>query len=138
MVSLPVVPASVPDLLVFGVGLIILWVVVSIPVYFAGKAVTSGRSTFGNAMRATLVGALVYFIVFFLVAFFLGAVIGSPARPLAAVLGVIAWLAVFRGSFDTGWLGAVGIVTLAWVILVVLDVVLVTAFGAKFPDFFPF
>ena len=120
------------------IGLIVLWIVVSIPVYFAGRAI-KGRSTgFGQAMGATLGGVVVYYLVYLVVAFFLGAVIGPAADALALVLGLIAWLAVFRGAFQTSWLGAIGIVVIAWLILLVLDFILIAAFGVKFPDFFPF
>jgi hypothetical protein len=82
---------------------------------------------------------LVYYIVYFVVAYFLGVVIGSaPADALALILGLVAWLAVYRGTFHTSWLGAIGIVVIAWLILLVLDFLLIAAFGVKFPDFFPF
>ncbi len=138
MVALPTLPSSLPDLLVYFIGLVILWVIISIPVYFAGKAVTGGKASFGNAMWATLGGGLAYYIVFFVVAYFLGSVIDpATALGLATLLGVIVWLAVYRGAFKTGWLGAVGIVVLAWIILLVLDFILAHTFGVKIPDFFP-
>ena len=120
------------------IGLIVLWVVISIPVYFAGKAIKGRNAGFGQAMWATLGGVVVYYIVYFVVAFFLGAVIGPSADALALILGLIAWLAVFRLTFRTSWLGAIGIVVIAWLILLVLDFLLIAAFGVKFPDFFPF
>ena len=89
-------------------------------------------------MGATLGGVVIYWVVFLVVAYALGSVLGPPAGVFALILGVLAWLAVFRGSFRTTWLGAVGIVVLAWLILIVLDVILVAIFGVKFPDFFPF
>jgi hypothetical protein len=123
---------------VYLIGLVVLWIVISIPVYFAGKAIKGGNAGFGQAMWATLGGVVVYYIVYFVIAFFLGAVIGSSADVIALILGLIAWLAVFRGTFHTSWLGAIGIVVIAWLILLVLDFLLVAAFGVKFPDFFPF
>jgi len=45
---------TIVDLLLIVVGLIILWIIVSIPVYIGGKIVTSGESTLGDAMIATL------------------------------------------------------------------------------------
>jgi len=113
-------------------------VVVSIPVYFAGRAIKGKDAGFGQAMAATLGGVVVYYLVFFAVAFFLGAVIGPSAGVLALILGFVAWLAVFRGAFNTSWLGAMGIVVIAWLILLLLDFVLIAAFKVKFPDFFPF
>jgi len=121
------------------VGLVILWVVISIPVYFAGKAIKGGNAGFGQAMGATLGGVVVYVVVYFVVSFFLGAVVGSAtADALALILGLISWLAVYRGTFHTSWLGAIGIVVIAWLILLVLDFLLVAAFNVKFPNFYPF
>lgn len=134
--SFPTDPVS---LAVDLIGLIILWIVISVPVYFAGKAVKAGNARFGQAMGATLGGVIVYVVVYFIVSFFLGSVIGSAAGDaLALILGLIAWLAVYRASFHTSWLGAIGIVVIAWLILLVLDFILVAAFGVKFPSFYPF
>jgi hypothetical protein len=89
-------------------------------------------------MGATLGGVIVYYVVFVFVAFFLGAVIGPSADVIALILGLVAWLAVFRGVFHTSWLGAIGIVVIAWLILLVLDFILIAAFNVKFPNFFPY
>jgi hypothetical protein len=131
-------PSDLGGLLVYLIGLIILWFIVSIPVYFAGKLLKGGRASFGNALGATLGGVVVYFVVVFIIGYFLTAVIGSAAGALALVLGLLAWLAVYRSAFHTSWLGAVGIVIVAWLILLVLDFLLRTTFGVSFPDFFPF
>ncbi|HXW95363.1 MAG TPA: hypothetical protein VEJ19_06640 [Nitrososphaerales archaeon] len=112
--------------------------VVSIPVYFAGRAMKGRDARFGQALGATLGGVVVYYVVYFAIAFFLGAVIGPSADVFALVFGLVAWLAVFRGAFHTSWLGAIGIVLIAWLILLVLDFILVAAFNVKFPNFFPF
>jgi hypothetical protein len=45
------------------VTLVILWVIESIPVYFAGKAITSGGASLSEAMGGTLGGGLAYFLV---------------------------------------------------------------------------
>jgi hypothetical protein len=131
-------PSTVTGIIVYVIGLLILWVVISIPVYFAGKAITGGRSDFGDAMGATLGGAIAYFIVFFGVSYFLGAVIGASANVFALILAVIVWFAVYRTAFRTSWVKALGIVVLSWLILVILDFIVVHTFGVTFPDFFPF
>jgi Ca2+/Na+ antiporter len=113
-------------------------VVISIPVYFAGKALTGGRSDFGDAMGATLGGAIGYFVVSFGVSYFLGTVIGNSAGALAFLLALIAWLAIYRAAFRTSWIRAIGIVVLAWFILVVIDYVMLHAFNVTFPNFIPF
>ncbi|MDG6911029.1 MAG: hypothetical protein JRN18_01615 [Nitrososphaerota archaeon] len=131
-------PTGGVGLLVYIIGLAVLWAVVSVPVYFAGKLVKGDRATFGSAMGATLGGVVVYYVVYLVVAFALGAVMGSPALAVALVLGLLGWLAVFRQAFNTSWLGAVAVVVLAWLILMVLDVVLIGVFGVGFPAFYPF
>jgi len=81
---------------------------------------------------------IAYSIVFLIVAYFVGSVIGPSADALALILGFVAWLAVFRASFRTSWLGAIGIVFVAWLILLVLDFIFVVIFSVPFPKFYPF
>ena len=127
---------SFPGILYTIVGLIILWIIVSIPVWLAGKAVTAGKATFGDALLATLAGPIVYFIVAFLVAYFLG--VGSTALAFGYILALIAWIWVFKASFQTGWLRAILIAILAWVIFIVLSIIIGTLFGIVYPaPFFP-
>ena len=138
MTGLPVFPTTLSGLLTFLVGLLVLWVVVSIPVYFAGKMINKGNAHMGQAMGATLGGIVVYFIVLYGVAFLLGALLGPSAAILGSILAVIAWLAVYRASFATNWIRALGIVVVAWLILLVLDFLLVALLGISIPKFFPF
>ena len=74
------------DLLVIVIALIILWVIVSIPVYIAGKIVTAGRATFGEAMLATLFGPIVYAIVLIGVSLVLSTVISTGVAALLALI----------------------------------------------------
>jgi hypothetical protein len=136
--AIPHIPSDLAGLLFLIVELVILWIIISIPVYFAGKAITAGNATFGDAMSATLGGGLAYFIVYFGVVFFLTPLLGPSTTVFALILAILVWLAVYRASFDTDWIQAIGIVIVAWVILLLLDLVLVRAFGIGFPDFFPF
>ncbi|HME18614.1 MAG TPA: hypothetical protein VKF15_02625 [Nitrososphaerales archaeon] len=136
--ALPAIPTTLSGLLFLLVALVILWVIVSIPVYFAGKAVTGGKATFGEAMGATLGGGLAYFVVYYGVVLFLGPLFGGSTALLALILAFIVWLAVYRASFETGWLGALGIVIVGWLILLILDFFLVQLFGVSVPNFLPF
>jgi hypothetical protein len=127
---------SFPGILYTIVGLIIVWIIVSIPVWLAGKAVTAGKATFGDALLATLAGPIVYFIVVFLVGYFLG--VGSTALVFGYILALIAWIWVFKASFQTGWLRAILIAILAWVIFIVLSIIIGALFGIVYPaPFFP-
>ena len=126
------------NILVFAVGLIILWIIVSIPVYIAGKIVTAGESTLGDAMVATLFGPIVYAITLFVVDFLLGPLIGSAAYILALILAFIAWVWVFKASFNTGWLRAVAIAILAIFVFAVLSIIFGAFLGVMVPaPFFP-
>jgi hypothetical protein len=120
------------------VALIILWIIISIPVWIAGKALTGGEATFGDALLATLVGPIIYAIVTFLVDFFLSSIIGSTAYVFGLILALIAWIWVYKASFQTGWLKAILIAILAWVMFIVLNFIVGALFGVAYPSpFFP-
>jgi hypothetical protein len=129
---------TLTDVLVTIIGLVILWVVISIPSWLAGKAITGGKSTFGDAMVATLVGPIVYFVILIAVDFFLGTVIGSGAFIFALILAFIAWIWVYKSSFGTSWLGGLGIAILSIIIFAIMSVILGALFGVVVPSsFFP-
>ena len=130
---------SLVHLFVLLVALVILWVIVSLPVYISARIITAGRQNkagLGSAMAATLGGAIVYVIVLYLVDFFLSALIGHDAFVFALLLAVIAWLAVYRAAFNVGWLGALGIAILAAIVLFVMNIILAALFGVSLPSFF--
>jgi hypothetical protein len=120
-------------LIVVLVALVILWAIVSLPVYVAAKAVTSGKATFGKSMWATLGGAIVYVVVLVGVSFFLGALIGRAAGAFAVLLAFVAWLGFYRSIFNVGWLGAIGIAIVAAIVAFVMSVILVALFGVSLP-----
>ena len=129
---------TLTSLLVAIIGLIILWIIVSIPVWLAGKAVTGGKATFGEAMIATLFGPIVYAVTLIIVDYFLGALIGSTAYIIALILAFIAWIWVYKASFKTGWLGGIAIAILAVIIFAVISIILGAIFGLVVPaPFFP-
>src|SRR5581483_3680837 len=101
----------------FLVGLFILWVIVSVPVYLAAKILTLGKAKFTRAMLVTALGPIVVAIVYLVFAFVLSATIGSRtiATAIAFIIAFVAWIGVFKKGFDTGWLRAFGIAVLATV-----------------------
>jgi hypothetical protein len=120
------------------IGLVILWIIVSIPAYLAGKIVTAGRSTFGEAMLATLFGPIVYAITLVVVNSFLTAIIGGIAFTLALILAFIAWIWVFKASFRTGWLGGLGIALLTLIVFAILSIIVGSLFRSIIPpQYFP-
>lgn len=129
---------TLTSLLVTIIGLIILWIIVSIPVWLAGKAVTGGKAAFGEAMIATLFGPIVYAVTLIIADYFLGALIGSTAYIIALILAFIAWIWVYKASFKTGWLGGIAIAILAVIIFAVISIILGVIFGLVVPaPFFP-
>jgi hypothetical protein len=129
---------SLMSLLVTIIGLIILWVVVSIPVWLAGKALTGGKATFGEAMLATLFGPIVYVVTLIVVGYFLGSLIGSTAYVIALILALITWIWVYKASFRTGWIRGIAIAILAWIIFIVISIIFGALFGIIVPGtFFP-
>ncbi|MDV3244509.1 MAG: hypothetical protein LYZ66_04960 [Nitrososphaerales archaeon] len=125
------------DLIILLGAFVIIWIIASIPAYIAGKMVTAGKATFGEAMVATLGGVIVYALTVVIVGFFLGAVIGPTAIILGTILGFIAFLAVYRSAFHTGWLGAFGIALIAVVVALVLNLIIGSLFGVSFPASLP-
>lgn len=125
------------DLVVLLVAFVIIWIIASFPAYIAGKMVTGGRATFGEAMGATLGGVIVYALTIVLVGFFLGAVIGPTAIVWGVILGFVAFLGVYKSSFHTGWLGAFGIAAISVLVALVLNLIVGAFFGVSFPASLP-
>lgn len=132
-----VLPSTLPGLLLLLTALVVLWVAVSVPVYVSGKLIAGGGAGLGSAMGATLGGTLVYSIVFYGGSVFITPVLGPLGLAAAFVLAILAWLAVYRSSFETSWAGAVAIVVLGWFVLVAIDAVLVSVFGVSLQSFSP-
>ena len=131
-------PSTTEGLLILAISLVVLWIVVSIPVFVSGELITGGRADFGSAMAATLGGAVMYVLVLWAGTFILTPILGAAALAASFILALLVWLAVYRASFDTGWLGALAIVVVAWLVLFVMDIILTSVFGVAFPKFYPF
>jgi len=129
---------TLTSLLVTIIGLVIVWIIISIPAWLAGKAITGGKSTFGDAMVATLFGPIVYIVILVVVDYFVGTTIGSLGYIIALLLAFIGWIWVYKSSFGTSWLGGLGIAILAVIVFAVLVVILGALFGIVVPaSFFP-
>jgi hypothetical protein len=118
------------------IGLIMLWIIVSIPVWIAAKILTLGRAKFSRAMLVTAVGPIIYAIVFFISAALLTVAIGDLTLPviIAFIVAFIAWIWVFKKGFDTGWLRALGIAILAIVVFAVIGVIITLVIQAIVPE----
>ena len=108
------------------IGLLVLWIIVSIPVWIAAKILTRGRVKFSRAMLVTALGPIIYAIVFFLFAALLTAIVGDSTVPIITgfIVAFIAWIGVFKKGFDTGWLRALGIAILAIMVFAVIGLII--------------
>ncbi len=108
------------------IGLLMLWIIVSVPVWIAAKILTRGRVKFSRAMLVTALGPIIYAIVFFVFAALLTAIVGDPTVPLIIgfIVAFLAWIGVFKKGFDTGWLRALGIAILAIIVFAVIGLII--------------
>ena len=116
-------------------GLIALWIIVTIPVWIAAKILTLGRAKFTRAMLVTAIGPIVYAIVFFISAAVLTVALGDPTIPaiIAFILAFVAWIGVFKKGFDTGWIRALAIAILATVVFAVIGIIITLIIQAIVP-----
>jgi hypothetical protein len=124
---------QLPAIVVLLIALLIIWIIASIPAYIAGKIVTHGKASFGSAMVATLGGVIMFVIVAVAVDYFLGTLLGASSLMWGLLLGFVAFLAVYKSAFDTGWLGALAIAILSVIVAAVLSLILAALFGVSFP-----
>lgn len=108
------------------IGLLVLWIIVSIPVWLAAKILTMGRVSFSRAMLVTAFGPIVSAIVFFIFAALLTAIVGDPTLPviIGLIIAFVAWIGVFKRGFHTGWLRALGIAILAIIVFAVIGLII--------------
>jgi len=121
------------ELLEIIVGLIVVWIIASIPAYIAGKIVARGKATFGEAMEATLLGPIVYIIVLAAADFVLGGLIGSGGYIAGFILAFIAWIWAYKAIFKTAWLGGLAIAILTIIVFAGLLIVIGALFGVLNP-----
>lgn len=123
------------DVVVILVAIIVFWIIISLPIYFSAKVVTGGKASLGAAMGATVAGPIVYVLTFIATSFLFRAFLGGGLGLVALMFAFLAWLAVYKTAFQTGWLGALAITIIAVLIYVVLAVIL-TSFFEPFPGSF--
>jgi len=114
--------------------LIGLWIIVSIPVYISAKIVTGGRAKFIQAMGATVLGPLAYAGVLFASMVAFGPIAGGIATLPAVILALMVWFWVYKASFKTGWLAAIGISILAVIVFIISSFIIGIAMVAIMPE----
>jgi hypothetical protein len=118
------------------VGLVVLWIIVSIPVWIAAKILTLGRAKFTRAMLVTAVGPIIYGVAFLASAVILSVAFGDNGWLiiLAYVIAFVAWIGVFKKGFDTGWLRALGIAILAAVVFAIMGIIITLVIWTVVPN----
>jgi len=128
---------TILEILGIAVALFVVWIIVSIPAWIAGKVVTKGKATFGEAMLATFLGPIVYITVLVVLDLLLGGVFGSTGYIIAFVVAFIAWAGVYKSIFKTGWLGGLAIAILAIIVFVVALFVIGILLAGIVPNLLP-
>ncbi|MEW6603495.1 MAG: hypothetical protein AB1351_02265 [Thermoproteota archaeon] len=118
------------------IGLVALWIIVTIPVWISAKILTLGRAKFTRAMLVTAAGPIVYAIVYFLSVAALTVAFGDQTIPavIAFIIAFIAWIGVFKKGFDTGWIRALAIAILAIIVFAVIGVIITLVMQTIVPD----
>ncbi|AHC50745.1 hypothetical protein SUSAZ_01220 [Sulfolobus acidocaldarius SUSAZ] len=99
------------NLIIVLISFLIGWIILSIPVWLASKAV-SRRSSFGNAMIVSLVSIVIYVVLTTFLHF------------IGAIIGIIIILLIIREIYNVGWGGAIVIGVLSLVIFVIIALIL--------------
>ena len=120
--------ASIITVIITIVSLVIMWAIISVPVWLSAKILTSGRARFGRAMLVTVIGPIVYALVLIISTSFVSPALGnrlSIIMLLGTVLAFLAWIYVFKKGFETGWIrAAAAIAVLAIIVFVIIGAVI--------------
>jgi len=128
---------TLASLVAFIIGLVVIWIIVTIPVYIIAKFFMP-KASLRDALVATIFGPLVYVVTLFAADYLLAAVIGILGYILALAFAFIAWVWIFKISFRTGWLRGLVIALLAIVVFAFLSYVFGFFLGLMVPTpFFP-
>ncbi len=114
------------------IGLIVAWIVISIPLYLAAKVVAGRRATFGRALLGSLAGPIVEYLFLFVFILFLTPFIGVIAIPVSLILSIIILVYVYASIFHTSWLGGLGIAIISFIISFII-IAIFSAFFAVLP-----
>jgi len=109
------------------ISLVIIWAIVSIPVWISAKILTSGGARFGRAMLVTAAGPIIYALVLIISTSLLSVAIGNRSpliMSVGLVLAFLAWIYVFKIGFETGWIRGAGIALLTIIVFVIIGVVI--------------
>ena len=110
------IDVNIATIIVFLISLVISAIII----YFVTK-IFGEKEGFGTALLAAFIGAIIYAAAYY----FLKPELGW----LASLAGGIAWLIALGFLYGIGWLKALGIALIVWVIAAVVGIFLPTMIG---------
>ena len=108
---------NLATIIVFLISLVISAIII----YFVTKIFGEKEEGFGTALLAAFIGAIIYAAAYY----FLRPELGW----LASLIGGIAWLIALGFLYSIGWLKALGIAIIVWVIAAIVGIFLPTMIG---------
>ena len=110
------IDVNIATLIVFLISLVISAIII----YFVTK-IFGEKEGFGTALLAAFIGAIIYAAAYF----FLKPELGW----LASLIGGMAWLIALGFLYGIGWLKALGIAIIVWIIAAIVGIFLPTMIG---------
>jgi len=110
------VDVTLATVIVFFVSLVISAIIIYVVTKIFGE-----KEGFGTALLAAFIGAIIYSVAYY----FLRPELGW----LASIIGGIAWLIALGFLYSIGWLKALGIAIIVWIIAAVVGFFLPTVIG---------
>ena len=109
------------DLTLSTVILFLISLFVSAIIIYIVTKIFGEKEGFGTALLAAFIGAIIYAVTYY----FLRPELGW----LESLIGGLAWLIALRGLYSIGWLKALGIAIIVWIIAAFVSFILPTVTG---------
>ena len=126
------------------VSFLIVLVIVSVPVWISARVLSAKQGKFSRAILVTLAGPLTYTVVYFIstrlltLLFSLGNKYSlSSINMIGIILAFFGWIYVFKKGFETRWIRALGIATLAIIVFVILGIMIALIMNQLIPNTSP-
>ena len=110
------IDVTLASVIVFLISLVISAIIIYVVTKIVGE-----KEGFGTAILAAFIGAIIYAVAYYFLRPELGWV--------ASLLGGIAWLIALGFLYSMGWLKALGIAIVVWIIAAVVSFFLPTVIG---------
>lgn len=119
------------------IAILVAWVVISIPLYFAAKIISGRHATFLKALLASLIAPFFVFVVFTIFFVLFSVLTPFISIPIALIFSILALSYIYGVIFNTSLAGGFAIAILAFVLSFIIFAVL-GAFISIVPALFPF